>query len=160
MIRSLRVAVAFTPGCALLAAALVVGSNAAPRAARGAAELRAPLVSAMHRAAPPARRVSFVRDPFAPPPGMPDDDRPPSFVRAATPYRGAGALPMPPDVVPGLRAVVVGTHAMALLELQGRTMVARQGDTAGAWRVVAIEAAGVRLARNGAELTLRVEDGP
>ena len=141
MRKSLRTFVAFAPGCALLAAALLLGSRSVPLPA-GAAPGRAALHLA-RRAAEPARYAEPLlrRDPFAPPAGIRvSDER-----LAPAPAAASSAAPAP---LPIVRALVTGARRMALLDAGGTARVAGVGERIGAWRVESIDDDGVVLARD------------
>ncbi|TAM61465.1 hypothetical protein EPN52_02655 [bacterium] len=150
MRRALRVVLALTPGSVLALAAIAVGGDGVLLPARAAAPVPRPLAAARSVAAGVFATVPLARDPFQPPAGA-------SVERSPEPTATSAARPQAPGAVPVLRALLVGEHAAALLDVAGHSVVARAGEQAGDWRVQAVSPAGVRLARAGAELTLRLE---
>ncbi|TAM91966.1 hypothetical protein EPN42_02180 [bacterium] len=151
MKRPLRVAIALAPGCLLLIAASLVASDGTPRPARAAVAISARRPAVLPGAARALVAPPLGRDPFAPPPGARGDETPPPPAQSAPPTTPQGSLPI-------LRAVVVGARAMALLDVGGESVVAHEGEAAGAWRVTEISTGTARLVRGGAELTLRMEE--
>ncbi|TAM78511.1 hypothetical protein EPN44_00180 [bacterium] len=152
MKRPLQVAIALAPGCVLLIAASLIASDGAPRPARAAAAISARRPSTQLDTARAFVSPPLGRDPFAPPPGARGDEPPPPPPTQSAPHNGT------PAALPILRAVVVGERSVALLDIGGGTVLAHEGDPAGAWRVAVISAGTAHLVRAGAELTLRVEE--
>ncbi|MDE2572172.1 MAG: hypothetical protein KGM44_06570 [bacterium] len=162
MRRAARVALAFAPGCALLAAAIVVGGSESPHAAAARAEAaQVPGMRAARSRHGRAAEWKLARDPFEPPPGEPREDPAPARVPPSSPAAALpGARSAEAGALPVLRALVAGERRMALLELGGRVAMVREGEPAGPWHVASIGEDAVILQDGAAQLHLRVEQTP